>query len=105
MSALAVNGSDFPVRRDGFSWSVERAQDKARTVGGGLRVAVLGPPRKVIEARSVPMPWAQAQSWAALDGQVVSVGGDYVSMTAWCEVEVRPIAIGLGEVLMRLEEV
>lgn len=105
MSALVLNGQSFPVRRDGFNWSLERIQDKARAVNGVLRVAVMGSPRKVVEARSIPMPWAQAQSWLALDGQVVSVSGDYLTMTAWCEVEVRPVAMGLGEVLVRLEEV
>ncbi len=105
MSALTLNGNDFPVRRDGFAWSLERTQDKGRAVNGALRVAVMGTPRRVIEARSIPLPWATAQSWLALDGQVVAVGGSYISTSAWCEVEVRPVAMGLGEVLVRLEEV
>ncbi len=61
MSALTLNGNDFPVRRDGFAWSLERTQDKGRAVNGALRVAVMGTPRRVIEARSIPLPWATAQ--------------------------------------------
>ncbi len=47
-------------------------------MNGALRVAVMGTPRRVIEARSIPLPWATAQSWLALDGQVVAVGGSHL---------------------------
>jgi hypothetical protein len=105
MPTITVNGSPLEVRRDGFSLSYERSVDLARTPANALRVAVLGDPKRIAEVRSVPMSWTDAQSWLTYDQSQVSVAGDYITMTAWCHVEVHPLPLGRGEVRLRLEEV
>jgi len=105
MPTITVNGTPLDVRRDGFSLFYERSVDLARTPANALRVAVLGNPKRVAEVRSVPMPWADAQSWLDYDQSQVAVAGDYITMTAWCHVEVHPLPLNRGEVRLRLEEI
>jgi len=105
MPTITVNGIPLNVRRDGFSLSYERSVDLARTPANALWVAVLGNPKRVAEVRSVPMSWTDAQGWLSYDQSQVSVAGDYITMTAWCHVEIHPLPLNRGEVRLRLEEV
>lgn len=105
MPAFVIDGTQLLVDREGAELAVERSEDVARTPNGNLRAVVLGATKRVLTLRSVPMPWASAQAWLAKDQTIVSVSGDYVSMTAWCEVDLEPMPMGYGRVRLRLQEV